>query len=94
MADEKTFQNKLFTLLGFFEVEKNVYINENFHFLAPAYFPVFQDGGQKHFRISFLHYLGVFEVDNNVFINENFHFLAPANFPVFQDGGRKNISNI
>ena len=31
--------------LGVFEVEKNVFMNENFHFSTPTYFLISQDGG-------------------------------------------------
>ena len=31
------------------EVEKNVFIDENFHFFTPTYLPIFQDGGPKRF---------------------------------------------
>ena len=30
------------------EVEKNVFIDENFHFFTPTFFPIFQDDGTKN----------------------------------------------
>ena len=50
MADQKTSKMELSTLPGGFEVEKNVFIDENFHFFNPKYFPIFQDGGPKIYQ--------------------------------------------